>query len=94
MAGLDGILHKIDPGKPVDKDLYELPEAEAKRIQQLPGSLDVVLDALERDHAFLLKGEVFTPDLIETWIDYKRKNEVDAIRLRPHPWEFVLYSDI
>src|SRR6266850_2338508 len=94
MAGLDGIAHKIDPGKPVDKDLYELPESEAKRIQQLPGSLDVVLDALEKDHQFLLKGEVFTPDLIETWIDYKRKNEVDAIRLRPHPWEFVLYSDI
>ncbi|PYQ08260.1 MAG: type I glutamate--ammonia ligase [Acidobacteria bacterium] len=94
MAGLDGIAHKIDPGKPVDKDLYELPESEAKRIQQLPGSLDVVLDALEKDHQFLLKGDVFTPDLIETWIDYKRKNEVDAIRLRPHPWEFVLYSDI
>jgi glutamine synthetase len=94
MAGLDGIAHKIDPGKPVDKDLYELPEPEAKRIQQLPGSLDVVLDALEKDHQFLLRGEVFTSDLIETWIDYKRKNEVDAIRLRPHPWEFVLYSDI
>jgi len=94
MAGLDGIANKIDPGKPVDKDLYELPPAEAKKIKQLPGSLEEVLDALEKDHDFLLKGDVFTPDLIETWIEYKRKNEVDAIRLRPHPWEFALYFDI
>jgi len=94
MAGLDGIHNKIDPGKPMDKDLYELPPEEAKEIKQLPGSLDVVLDNLERDHAFLLKGDVFTKDLIETWIDYKRKNEVDPIRLRPHPWEFALYFDI
>ena len=69
-----------------------LPE-EAKDIKQLPGSLDVVLDALEQDHAFLRKGDVFTQDLIDAWIDYKRKNEVDAIRLRPHPWEFALYFD-
>ncbi len=94
MAGLDGIVNKIDPGKPIDKDLYELPPAEAKKVKQLPGSLDVVLDALEKDHDFLLKGDVFTPDLIETWLEYKRKNEVDAIRLRPHPWEFALYFDI
>ncbi|HAM58370.1 MAG TPA: type I glutamate--ammonia ligase, partial [Candidatus Rokubacteria bacterium] len=94
MAGLDGIANKIDPGKPVDKDLYELPPAEQKKIKQLPGSLDVVLDLLEKDHDFLLKGDVFTPDLIETWIDYKRKNEVDPIRLRPHPYEFALYYDI
>jgi glutamine synthetase len=94
MAGLDGVANKIDPGKPMDKDLYELPAEEAKEIKQLPGSLDVVLDNLEHDHAFLLKGDVFTRDLIETWIDYKRKNEVDAIRLRPHPWEFALYFDI
>ena len=78
----------------MDKDLYELPPEEAKEIKQLPGSLDVVLDKLERDHAFLLKGDVFTKDVIETWIDYKRKNEVDAIRLRPHPWEFALYFDV
>jgi glutamine synthetase len=94
MAGLDGVANKIDPGKPFDKDLYELPPEEAAEIKQLPGSLDVVLDALETDHSFLLKGDVFTPDLIETWIDYKRKNEVDAIRLRPHPWEFALYFNI
>ncbi len=94
MAGLDGIVNKIDPGKPIDKDLYELPPSEAKKVRQLPGSLDVVLDALEKDHDFLLKGDVFTPDLIETWLEYKRKNEVDAIRLRPHPWEFALYFDI
>jgi glutamine synthetase len=93
-AGLDGVVNKIDPGKPMDKDLYELPKEEAAKIKQLPGSLDVVLDALEADHEFLLRGDIFTKDLIETWIDYKRKNEVDAIRLRPHPWEFALYFDI
>src|SRR5438552_3856906 len=94
MAGLDGIANRIDPGKPLEKDLYELPPEEAAEIKQLPGSLEEVLDALEVDHGFLLKGDVFTPDLISTWIDYKRKNEVDAIRLRPHPWEFALYFDI
>jgi glutamine synthetase len=94
MAGLDGIVNKIDPGQPIDKDLYELPPEEQKAIKQLPGSLDVVLDNLEKDHDFLLKGDVFTPDLIETWLEYKRKNEVDAIRLRPHPYEFALYFDI
>ena len=94
MAGLDGIVNKIDPGDPVDKDLYELPPEEAKDIKQLPGSLDVVLDNLERSHEWLLKGDVFTSDVIRTWIDYKRKNEVDAVRLRPHPWEFALYFDI
>ncbi len=94
MAGLDGVANKIDPGQPIDKDLYELPPAEAKRVKQLPGSLGEVLDALEKDHEFLLKGDVFTPDLIETWIEYKRKNEDDQIRLRPHPWEFALYFDI
>jgi glutamine synthetase len=94
MAGLDGVRNKIDPGQPMDKDLYELPAEEAAQIKQLPGSLDVVLDLLEEDHEFLLQGDVFTQDVIETWIDYKRKNEVDAIRLRPHPWEFALYFDI
>src|ERR671914_1075278 len=94
MAGLDGIANKIDPGKPVDKDLYELPPAEQKKIKQLPGDLSIVLDNLEKSHDWLLKGDVFTPDLIETWIEYKRKNEVDAVRLRPHPWEFALYYDI
>jgi glutamine synthetase len=93
LAGLDGIANKMDPGPPMDKDLYELPPEEARQIKQLPGSLDVVLDALEQDHAFLQKGDVFTDDVIDTWIDYKRRNEVDAIRLRPHPWEFALYFD-
>ncbi len=94
MAGLDGVANKMDPGEPIDKDLYELPPEEAAKVKQLPGSLDEVLDALEKDHDFLLKGDVFTKDLLETWIDYKRKNELDAIRLRPHPWEFALYFDI
>jgi glutamine synthetase len=94
MAGLDGVQNKIDPGQPLDKDLYELPPEEAAQIKQLPGSLDVALDNLEQDHEFLLKGDVFTKDFIDTWIDYKRKNEVDAIRLRPHPYEFTLYFDI
>jgi glutamine synthetase len=94
MAGLDGVANKIDPGNPMDKDLYELPPEEAAEIKQLPGSLNEVLDALEADHSFLLKGDVFTKDVIETWIEYKRKNEVDPIRLRPHPWEFALYFNI
>jgi glutamine synthetase len=94
MAGLDGIQNKIDPGPPLDKDLYELPAEEAAKVKQLPGSLDVVLEELHRDYEFLLKGDVFTRDFIETWVDYKRKNEVDAIRLRPHPYEFALYFDI
>jgi glutamine synthetase len=93
MAGLDGIQNKIDPGKPLDKDIYALAPEEAKDIPKTPGALDQALSALERDHAFLLKGDVFTPDVISTWIDYKRENEVDAIRLRPHPHEFALYFD-
>ena len=93
MAGLDGIQNRIDPGEPMDKDLYELPPEEAKLIQQVPGSLEAVLDALEADHEFLLKGDVFTPDLLETYISYKRANEIDAVRMRPHPYEFFLYYD-
>ncbi|WP_250281823.1 MULTISPECIES: type I glutamate--ammonia ligase [unclassified Frankia] len=94
MAGLDGIRNKIEPPDPIDKDLYDLPPDELAAVPQVPGSLEKVLDALEEDHEFLTDGNVFTPDLIETWIDYKRKNEVDAIRLRPHPYEFQLYYDI
>jgi glutamine synthetase len=94
MAGLDGVANKIEPPPPIEKDLYELSAAEAKKIKSMPGSLDEALDALERDHDFLLKGDVFTPDVIETWLSYKRKKEVDAIRLRPHPYEFALYFDI
>lgn len=94
LAGLDGIQNRIDPGEPVDKDLYELPYEEAKLIKQVPGSLGDVLDALEKDHEFLLKGDVFTMDLLEAYIRYKRDNEVDPIRLRPHPHEFTMYYDI
>jgi glutamine synthetase len=94
MAGLDGIQNRIEPPAPLDKDLYDLPPDELAKVPQVPGSLDAVLDALEQDNAFLKVGGVFTDDLIETWIGYKRESEVDAIRLRPHPWEFHLYYDI
>ncbi len=94
MAGIDGIRNKIEPPEPVDKDLYELPPEEARSVPQVPGSLPEVLDALEADHDYLLEGGVFTPDLIETWIAYKRENEIDPIRLRPHPHEFELYYDV
>ena len=94
MAGLDGIKNKTEPVSPVDKDLYELPPDEAADIPQVPDSLGGVLNALEEDHEFLTAGNVFTPDLIETWIDYKRTNEIDPIRLRPHPHEFEMYYDI
>ncbi len=94
MAGLDGIKNKIEPAAPIDKDLYELPPEEAKDIAQVPGSLSAVIDRLEEDHEYLLEGGVFTPDLIETWISYKRENEIDPLRLRPHPYEFALYYDV
>jgi glutamine synthetase len=94
MAGLDGIDNHIDPGKPIDKNLYDLPPAEAKVVKSTPGSLQQALDALEVDHAFLLRGDVFTKDVIETWLSYKRESEVDAIALRPHPYEFHLYFDV
>ena len=94
MAGIDGIRNKIEPPEPIDKDLYELPPEEHASIQQVPGSLGEVLDALEADHDYLTEGGVFTPDLIETWIDYKRAHEIDPIRLRPHPHEFELYYDV
>ncbi len=94
MAGLDGVQNKIDPGDPLDKDIYDLSPEELADVPSTPGSLDEALDELEADHAFLLKGDVFTEDVIETWINYKRENEVDALRLRPHPYEFALYYDI
>jgi glutamine synthetase len=94
MAGLDGIRHRIDPGEPVDKNIYDLPPEEAAEIKQVPGSLQDSLAALEADHEFLLEGDVFTADLISTYVDYKRSSEVDPIRLRPHPYEFFLYYDI
>lgn len=94
MAGLEGIQSRLDPGLPVDKDLYELPEEELARIPIVPGSLEEALDALEADHEFLLKGDVFTEDLLETYIEHKRTEEVAPVRIRPHPWEFALYYDV
>ena len=94
MAGLDGIQNKIDPGEPIDKDLYDLEPEEAEKVGSTPGSLGEVLEALERDHAWLLRGDVFTPDVIETWIAYKRERELAPINLRPVPYEFFLYYDL
>src|SRR5271169_5174502 len=94
MAGLDGILTKADPGESLDKDIYDLSPEEMKKVPSMPSSLEEALGCLEDDHSFLLKGDVFTEELIETFISYKRRNEADAIRLRPHPYEFALYYDI
>jgi glutamine synthetase len=94
MAALDGIQNKIDPGQPLDKDIYDLPPEELAKVPHTPGSLRDALKALENDHDFLLKGDVFTSDVIETWINYKMDNEVKALDLRPHPWEFALYFDL
>ena len=94
MAGLDGVMNKIDPGDSLDKDIYDLSPEEMKRVPSMPGSLDEALNCLEDDHNFLLRGDVFTEDLIETYVSYKRKNEADQVRLRPHPWEFAMYYDI
>ncbi len=93
MAGLDGIENKIDPGQPLEKNTYELSKEESAKIKVVPGSLDEALNALEDDHEFLLKGNVFTKDVINTWISYKREKEIDALRLRPHPYEFHMYFD-
>jgi glutamine synthetase len=93
MAGLDGIQNRIDPGRPLDVDVFELPEHELAQIEHVPSSLDEALEALEADHEFLLRGGVFTQDLIDTWIRHKRHEEADQVRLRPHPWEFALYYD-
>ncbi len=94
MAGLDGIQNKIDPGDPIDKNLYDLPPEEKAQVRSTPSSLQEVLAALKKDHDFLLKGDVFTRDVIDTWIEYKTAHEVDPVRLRPHPYEFFLYYDI
>ncbi len=94
MAGLDGIENKIDPGEPLDKDIYALSAKEVEGIPTMPGSLDEALIELEADHDFLLKGDVFTTDALETWVAYKRENEIDPVRIRPHPHEFELYYDI
>ena len=94
MAVIDGIQNKIDPGDPLDKDIYDLPPEELEKVPHTPGSLREALIALEEDHDYLLKGDVFTADVIDTWISYKMENEVQAVELRPHPWEFALYYDI
>jgi glutamine synthetase len=94
MAGLDGITGKVDPGEPLDKDIYDLSPEELKKVPSMPASLDEALTCLEEDHSFLTKGDVFSEELIETFISYKRKAEADAVRLRPHPYEFALYYDI
>jgi glutamine synthetase len=94
MAGLDGIQNKIDPGEPADFDLYDADPKKVKKIKTVPGSLAETLNALEKDHDFLLEGGVFTKDVIETWIDLKRTREVDPVRLRPHPYEFFLYYGV
>lgn len=94
MAGIDGIQNKIDPGEPMDKDLYDLPPEEKAKVPQVPGSLGEALGALQADHDFLIRGNVFTADVLKTWIEYKRLKEVEAVNLRPHPYEFLLYFDI
>ena len=93
MAGIDGVKKKIDPGQPFEGNTYELKDKAAKKLPTVPGSLEQAIDALEADHKFLLEGGVFTQDVIDVWIEYKRA-EIDAIRLRPHPWEFHLYFDM
>jgi len=94
MAGLDGIKSKTEPPEPIDKDLYDLPPQEFASVKQTPGSLPEVLDALQADHEYLLDGGVFTPDLVETWIAWKRENEIDPVALRPTPHEFAMYYDV
>lgn len=94
MAGLDGIQNRYDPGKPLDKDIYALSHEELSHVPQMPGDLEESLNALEEDNAFLLRGGVFTEDLIRKWIDYKTENELNPVRLRPVPYEFALYFDI
>ena len=94
MAGLDGVQNRIDPGDPLDKDIYSLSPEELRRVPSVPNSLDEALDSLEKDHEFLLKGDVFSRDLLETWLEYKRDNELDEVRSRPVPYEFYLYFDI
>jgi len=94
MAGLDGIQNRIDPGEPLDKDIYDLPPEELANVPSLPGSLDESLQALENDHEFLLKGDVFTTSMIERWISYKREKEIQPLRMRPHPLEFSMYYDV
>jgi glutamine synthetase len=94
MAGIDGIMNKIDPGDPLDKDIYALSSEELSLVPHMPGSLEEALVALEKDHEFLLRGDVFTRDVIDMWIEYKRERELNPVRLRPVPYEFFLYYDV
>jgi glutamine synthetase len=94
MAAIDGIQKKTNPGDPLEVDLYKMSKEEAAKIPQTPDSLSGALDALQEDHDFLLQGDVFTKDVIDTWIGYKREHEVDALRTRPHPFEFCMYYDV
>jgi len=94
MAGVDGVKNRIEPPDPVDKDIYDLPPEELLNLPAVPRSLEEALDGLAHDHEFLLEGDVFTEDLIETWIEYKMENEVAQVALRPHPHEFEMYFDI
>jgi len=93
MAGLDGVKNRIEPPAPIDKDLYDLELHERKRVKNTPGSLGEVLEALQKDSQFLLQGGVFTQDLLDTWVEYKTKKELEPVALRPHPYEFFLYYD-
>jgi glutamine synthetase len=93
MAAIDGVQNRIDPGEPLDRDIYEMTPQELEEYPKTPGSLDEAIDALQADHAFLTAGEVFTDDLIRAWIDWKRQKELDELRLRPHPYEFHMYYD-
>jgi glutamine synthetase len=94
MAVIDGIQSKIDPGDPLDKNIYDLPPEELAQVPSAPGSLDEALKCLKEDHEFLMKGDVFTQDVFDMWIEYKTASEIDPVRLRPHPHEFFLYFDI
>ena len=93
-AGIDGIKNKMDPGEPLDVDIYDLSPEELRKIPSTPGSLELALEALENDHAFLTESGVFSEDFITNWISYKLDNEVNPMRLRPHPYEFALYYDV
>jgi len=94
MAGLDGIINRIDPGEPLDKDIYDMPPEELANVPSTPGSLNEALKSLAADHEYLLKGDVFTEDVIETWIKYKIDKEIKPMALQPHPYEFALYYDV
>jgi glutamine synthetase len=93
MAGLDGIKRKLEPPQPIDEDLYEIDDERKQLIKQVPGTLSEAIDALEKDHDFLLEGDVFTADVIQTWITMKRTKDIAPVALRPHPFEFFLYYD-